>query len=127
MLPYPPSVNHYKNVGRLITTKSGKMYQQRIDSPETKRFYYEVWLKVMQEKAKEGFKSFEDSTIPLSVYISLYPPDKRRRDIDNPLKLIFDSLVKAKVMADDSQIIKLYVEKRPPIQGGQIIVLIEPI
>jgi crossover junction endodeoxyribonuclease RusA len=36
------------------------------------------------------------------VMVDLTPPDKRRRDADNALKLIFDALVRAGVLEDDS-------------------------
>ena len=42
-LPYPPSVNHYKTVGRLTRTKTSKVYQQRINSSETHSYYHAVW------------------------------------------------------------------------------------
>lgn len=121
ILPYPPSVNHYKTVGRLRTTASGKMYQPRIDSPETKRYHYEVWMKCRQQ----GVVSLLDSTISLEMYV--YPPDRRKRDLDNILKVLCDSLVKAGCFNDDSQIARLLVQRRDIIQGGQIIVRIEKI
>ena len=40
--PWPPSVNHYKKVGQLITTKKGKTFQTRVNTQATKTFYYEV-------------------------------------------------------------------------------------
>ena len=83
-LPYPPSVNHYKRPGQLIRTKNGKIYQPMVDTDATKRFYYEVWMKIQQLKATEGLKSFSDSTI--SMVVSFYPPDKTKRDLDNNIK-----------------------------------------
>ena len=127
ILPHPPSLNHFKRVGRLKTTEKGKLYQPKFYTPEAKRFFYEVWLKVMQERANQGFKFFDDATISLGVYIDLDPPDKRRMDIDNPIKIIFDSLVKAHLIADDSMITRLLVERKHIIQGGQIIVRVEQI
>jgi crossover junction endodeoxyribonuclease RusA len=121
-LPYPPTVNHYKKVGRTITTKRGKIFQQKINSPQTNRFFYEVWLKIQTLKAQEGLKSFDDDTISVEVYI--YPPDKRKRDIDNPIKPLLDSLQKAGMYNDDNQIARLLITRCNTIDQGQIIVRI---
>lgn len=117
-LPWPPSVNHYKTVGALIRTKSGKLYQKRVNSLETKRFYYEVWFKIR----KECPNVFFSETISLELVLTLHPPDKRRRDIDNGLKVIFDSFVRGGLVADDSQIARLLVERKDIIRGGKVIV-----
>jgi crossover junction endodeoxyribonuclease RusA len=114
-LPYPPSVNHYKSIGRLTRTKTGKLYQARVNSPETKRFFYEVWMKCRAE----GVKSLLDSTIALEV--DVHPSDARKRDLDNILKVLIDSLVKAGCFNDDSQIALLTVKRCSIIEGGQII------
>lgn len=118
-LPYPPSVNTYKTIGRTIRTKTGKIYQQKVNSPLTKRFYYEVWMAVRQ-KTQLGFGS-----APISLDIEVYPPDKRKRDLDNILKVLIDSLQKANVFDDDSQVSRLFVERRSIISQGQIIVRIQ--
>jgi hypothetical protein len=74
-LPFPQSVNNYKKMGRITRTKTGKIYQARIDSPETKLFYWQVWAIV----GKLKLKSFGSAL--LSMEVDVYPPDARRRDI----------------------------------------------
>ncbi len=124
-LPYPPSVNSYKSVGRLRTTKTGKLYQPKYNSVETNRFYYEVWMLIQQKKAKEGLKSFDSSTI--SVEMDVWVPDARKRDIDNVVKPTLDSLQRAGMFDDDYQIALLTIKRCPIISNGQIIVRIKPI
>ena len=126
-LPMPPSLNHYKNVGRLKTTKSGKMYQERYSSPETTRFYYEVWHVWTKLRMTNNLKAYEDVTVPLSVEIDLYPATSHRQDIDNRVKVIFDGLTRAGVIADDSQISRLVVQRMNIVKNGQIIVRISSI
>lgn len=121
-LPYPPSVNHYKDVGRIVRTKNGRLYQQRFNSHETKRYIYEVWHLVQQKKAQEGLKSFDDATISLEVYV--HPPDARKRDLDGILKVLCDSLQTAGCFNDDYQIALLTVRRCSIIKQGQIIVRI---
>lgn len=52
----------------------------------------------------------------LGVEIVAHVPDKRRRDLDNMLKAVLDSLTHAGVWADDSLIDELTI-KRGPIGG----------
>lgn len=106
-LPWPPSVNSYKKIGRLTKTKTGKLYQQRVNTNETKTFYFQVWIKCKQLLPTPYTK--EDR---LSVEVVLYPPSNRF-DIDNPIKVLLDSLTRAHVWPDDRQIYKLLIIKKP--------------
>jgi crossover junction endodeoxyribonuclease RusA len=121
LLPYPPSVNHYKKVGHLNTTKKGKVYQLRFNSPETLQYFYRVWLKVRME----GLKSFQGATI--SVDVDVYPPDKRKRDLDGILKVLLDAMQKAGLYDDDYQIARLLVTRKHTIASGEIVVRIREI
>jgi crossover junction endodeoxyribonuclease RusA len=123
-LPWPPSVNHYKKIGRMVKTKSGKMYQQRVNSDETKTFYFQVYMLTKKQMPPEWPKSVDSATISYEIRVSLHPPDEKRRDIDNVLKVLLDSLMHAKVINDDSQITRLYVEKMGTMSYGQTIVTI---
>lgn len=120
-LPYPPSVNHYKSVGQLVRTKSGKLYQKRFNSPETTAFYYKVWQAI---RFKAPLRPLE-STISLEV--SVYPPDKRKRDLDGILKVLMDSLQRGGLILDDYQVARLLVIRRDIIPGGQVIVQLSEI
>ena len=53
----------------------------------------------------------------VSVQIEAWMPDKRRRDLDNLLKSMLDSLTHAGVWDDDSQIDGLAIW-RAPLLGG---------
>jgi crossover junction endodeoxyribonuclease RusA len=123
-LPWPPSVNHYKTVGRIVRTQSGQIFQKRVNSPETKRFYYEVWLRIAALKAKEGVKFLDSATNRLEVVLTAHPPDNRRRDLDNLLKVSLDSLVNGGLIHDDSLIDRLLIERKAIIPHGQVIVRI---
>jgi Holliday junction resolvase RusA-like endonuclease len=122
VLPWPPSVNHYKKVGAIIRTKNGKLYQKRVNTNETKLFYFQVWQQIKMGIALNRMDLPIDSTIDLGVDVYLYPPSERRYDADNRLKVLLDSLVNAKVIEDDSQITRLLVQKMSIISGGQTIV-----
>jgi crossover junction endodeoxyribonuclease RusA len=123
VLPWPPSVNHYKRIGRTIATKNGKMYQQRVNTNETKKFYYDVWLIIKSWSVVNRKNLPLESTISLSVH--LHVPDKRKRDIDGPIKVLLDSLQRGGLIKDDYQISRLLIERMDIIDQGKVVVKIE--
>jgi len=60
----------------------------------------------------------------LSVQLTAYPPDRRRRDLDNILKATLDSLTYAEVIEDDSQFDRICIERRSPVKDGKIEIMI---
>ncbi|OOH89518.1 crossover junction endodeoxyribonuclease RuvA [Pasteurellaceae bacterium 15-036681] len=106
-LPYPPTVNHYwkhTKSGVHYVTAQGKAYQQAVG-----------WL-------LKNAKKFE---CKVQLFVDIYPPDKRKRDIDNIFKALLDSLTKAGVIADDSLIYKLVAVKHEPVDKGMVRIRIE--
>lgn len=126
-LPWPPSVNHYKQVGAIVRTKTGKLYQKRINKTVTVGFYYNAYVEAKKAMPLEWAAVARSEAVMFGVRVCLHPPDNRRRDIDNGLKVILDSLVHAHVIHDDSQITRLLVQKLDIIKPGKVIVTIEPI
>lgn len=112
-LPYPPSVNHYKSIGRTVHTSSGKSYQIRVNAPKTKKYFHEVFVivKNLQLERLHG---------DIVMNIEVYPPDYRKRDLDNICKVLLDSLELAGVYNDDNQIVKLTLERKEMRKGGEI-------
>ena len=108
-LPFPPSVNHYyRRVGpRTLISREGRWFRQRVCAV----------LAAMGLRPLAG---------PLAVHVEIYPPDRRRRDIDNVQKSLFDALQHGGLYRDDSQVVRLVIEKRPCVPGGRTIVRIQP-
>lgn len=100
-LPWPPSINHYwrhtKN-GHYISNE-GKEYRQIV-------FFHAL-------KHRGTF----DKDCRLTISIDAYPPDKRKRDLDNVLKSLLDALQHAGVYQDDSQIDRLSISRKMPLNG----------
>lgn len=88
-LPVPPSVNQLWRMGK------GNWYT----TPKYRNYMEEVKLHVAMAK----IKPFPDDA-RLAMYVEYYQHDKRRRDLDNLLKSLGDSLQAAYVYNDDSQI-----------------------
>jgi crossover junction endodeoxyribonuclease RusA len=117
-LPYPPSDNHYKRPGRLCRTKTGKVFQRRVNTDQTKRFYLEVCSVIRSQ----GVKSFDSAPITLKVLV--YPPDNRKRDIGNLMKVLSDSLQRGGLFDDDFQICGLWMVRCETMKPGKVVVRI---
>jgi len=94
-LPWPPTVNLYwrhKVTGRIATvyvSAEGKQYRKAVNDLVLEAATVQRYLK---------------QTGPVRVVIEAFPPDRRKRDLDNILKSLLDSLTHAGVWEDDSQI-----------------------
>ncbi len=106
-LPYPPSVNHYWGV-------SGK---QRFIGKKGKEFRIAV-----SEACLDAQVQTMDGR--LAVHVAIWPPDNRKRDVDNILKPLLDAMEHAGVYENDSQIDELHIIRREPVKGGSCSVVI---
>jgi crossover junction endodeoxyribonuclease RusA len=61
----------------------------------------------------------------LQMQVTLYPRDRRKQDIDNRIKALWDALADAGVYEDDSQIDVLIVQRGEIKKGGGCLVLID--
>lgn len=106
-LPYPPSVNHYwRRVGnRTLISRGGRTFRAEV-------------CQLLRSHKPEPLAG------PLEVSIQVHPPDRRRRDLDNCLKSLLDAMQHGGVYHDDSQIVRLAIEKCPPTPGGKTLVRI---
>ena len=108
-LPWPPSVNHYwaaRGNGRYL-------------SPRARAWHREAWVILRSSWRGRPMRG------EVVVSIVLYPPDRRRRDIDNLLKAILDALVHAGVLRDDSQVAELHAVRREARRPGGVLVRVE--
>jgi len=106
-LPYPPSVNHYwrRVRARTLISRGGRAFRQAVCSI----------------LAARGVRPLIG---PLVVDVVILPPDRRRRDIDNVQKALLDALQHGGAYEDDSQIVRLTIEKGEPVEGGKTTVSI---
>lgn len=63
----------------------------------------------------------------LEMQVTLYPKDRRKQDIDNRIKALWDALTDAGVFDDDEQIDVLMVQRGAIKKGGGCLVVIDKI
>mgnify|MGYP003140348797 FL=1 len=69
---------------------------------------------------KRGAEGFGSSRV--EVDIQAYPPDRRKRDLDNIQKILLDSLQAAGIYKDDCQVDKITISRGPVVPEGMIVV-----
>jgi Holliday junction resolvase RusA-like endonuclease len=106
-LPYPPSVNHYwRRVGsRTLISRGGRAFRRAVC----------MILASQEVRPLQG---------DLNVEVVVFPPDNRRRDVDNVQKALLDALEHGGMYSDDNQIVKLAIEKGQVVEGGKTLVRI---
>ena len=107
-LPFPPSINSYyvKTRNGVFISASGKAYHKRV-------------LEDIKEQCGPAF-------LPISIYVHLsvvlFMPDKRKRDLDNYMKPLLDSLTRCAFYEDDSLVNQLFVYRGAPRLSGSVFI-----
>lgn len=110
-LPYPPSANHYwRRVGsRTLISREGRTFNKNVcallagspgDSGNGPR------------KPPTGGR--------IALCMDAYPPDRRRRDLDNLQKPVLDAIERAGAYKDDGQIDLLVTRRREVVSNGEL-------
>ena len=111
-LPWAPSVNGYWRTfrNRQIISKRGREYRSEA-------------VRLMQSYGLSN----EMLSGRLQVSLTLYPPTKRKYDIDNFCKAAFDALSHCNFWLDDEQIDKLTISKGEKSPPGKIVIRVNKI
>ena len=109
-LPYPPSINHYwRHVGpRTLISREGRTFRANVCA---------LLAGGGPRKPPAGGR--------IALAMDAFPPDRRRRDLDNLQKPTLDALQHAGVYEDDSQIDLLTTQRRPAAPGGRLEIRID--
>lgn len=107
-LPFPPPVNRYWQdptsgtlAGRHLISAEGRAYRDIVAN--------EV---LVQRTGKQNGR--------LAMDVDVFPPDARRRDLDNLLKSLLDALQHAGVVEDDNQFDALTIRRQHRVKGGLV-------
>ena len=109
-LPYPPSVNHYwRRVGlHTLISREGRTFCRNVCA---------LLGGGGMRKPPSGGR--------IALAMDAFPPDHRRRDLDNIQKPVLDALEHAGVYADDSQIDLLVTRRREAVPDGRLLVTVD--
>jgi len=106
-LPWPPTINSYyghRAIKRRIISyikSAGKQYRKDVEEAIVEQV---------------GYMEIDE---PLFVEVILYPPDARRRDLDNYMKALLDACTHARLWEDDALIDQLHIYRgRKKAQGS---------
>ncbi len=102
-LPWPPSINHYwRHVGyRTLISREGRTFRKDVCA---------LLGGGGPRKPPMGGR--------IALAMDAFPPDRRRRDLDNIQKPVLDAMQHAGVYLDDSQIDLLVTRRREVTAGG---------
>ena len=105
-LPFPPSVNNlYATVmGRKVLSKRGREYHAEVATAMVRQQYLRFGAQ------RVGYR------------VTVFPPDRRRRDLSNLVKAMEDALTNAGLWDDDSQVDDLQLVRSHVAKGGSLYV-----
>ena len=104
-LPWPPSINHYwRHVGRrVLISREGRTFRRNVCA-----------------LLGGGGPRKPPADGRIALCMDAFPPDRRRRDLDNIAKPVLDALEHAGIYLDDGQIDLLLTRRRQTIKGGNL-------
>jgi len=115
-LPFPPTINTYWR--HVVTGKRAAT----ILSEDARAYRKAVAQHVIAQHVARN-----SLTGKLAVEITVFPPDRRDRDIDNLPKGILDSLKHAGVIRDDADIDDLRITRATVVKGGAVRITVSEI
>jgi crossover junction endodeoxyribonuclease RusA len=106
VLPFPPSINRYwkQRRGRVVKSDEGRRYCTLA-----------AWA---ARDARVG----EPMEGEVRVLFSVFPPDRRKRDLDNLHKVLLDALEAGGVFRDDTQVAELETRRGASAKPGCVVV-----
>ena len=110
-LPMPPSANNYWRYvnGKVLKSKDAREYIKIIA---------QLWMVYKAQKKAKAFSKDQR----LQIYIQVFPPNRIRRDLDNLLKVLMDSLEHAGLFTNDEQIDDIRIMRMEIYPGCKMVI-----
>ena len=110
-LPWPPSTNTYwrHTTKGVLISAAGRKYREKVTAWVREQFG-------VRPPRMAG---------RLAIVVEAFPPDRRRRDLDNLFKALLDAMQYAGVYLDDSQADRLTIARRDTSAPGRVEVVVE--
>jgi crossover junction endodeoxyribonuclease RusA len=105
-LPWPPTINNYYKM-----TRQGQRYLDK----RVRVFRQDVEDCLMVQAA-----NLDTIDEPIFMEVYLYPPDRRKRDLDNYMKGLLDALTEAGLWTDDVLIDQLHIYRGEVVKLGSV-------
>lgn len=102
---------------RAAVSKRGRVYNRKL--PGFAAYQAGVALWARSAARAQGWTTLDG---PAQAWIVLLAPDRRRRDLDGPIKAILDGLTDGGVWTDDSLVRRLVVDKAQGDPGARVVV-----
>lgn len=114
-LPWPPSVNHYwRNFrGRVVISQEGRAFREDV------RALLDPGAAATCQLGGNGPRK-PPCGGRIALCMDAFPPDRRRRDLDNIQKSVIDAMQHAGMYQDDAQIDLLLTRRREVIKTGHV-------
>jgi len=108
-LPYPPSINrYYRHVGyRTLISREGRTFRKNVCA---------LLGGGGPRKPPAGGR--------IALCMDAFPPDRRKRDLDNLQKPALDAMQHAGIYEDDSQIDLLLTRRREVVRDGRLAITV---
>ena len=112
-LPWPPTANHY-----WVPGCGGNPHARRRSGRGIA--YAEAVRKILWDAGRREADRWWGNVY---LKIGALPPDRRKRDVDNILKCLLDSIERSRVVFfGDFQIGNLHVERGAPVRAGLVMI-----
>lgn len=115
-LTFPPATGNH-------TTRINHKTKRFYTLPKIKRYRTAIMRDLHAARTRKAVRG--TLIDPVSVRLVITPPDRRRRDSGNIIKVLYDALTRAGFWADDSLVRREVIEWGEPAKPGFITMQVE--
>ncbi len=103
----------------------GRQFVQMVLTERAKAFRKAILADICCMR-NDGIIRHQPVTGPIEVFMTFYPPDRRKHDLDNLVKGVWDAMTHAGVWEDDSQVVMAHSAFGHIVKNGGFSITIRP-